>query len=517
MIDLDSCLTFSDLWNARVAISPDFQFLVFEDEKGEVREFTYREFDNWVRQIRLRLAAEGVEKGDRVALCSHNCPEGLAIRFALAGLGIVLASVNPCSSEHDLEVYQELCTPRVVIILGGNHQAHFGEGAAWRASVHVIEGEEAYELCRYDYQEKRIVCDESYAAPDPLDTLEIVFTSGTTSRPKGVEITQSNAVHAARIGAMALSLRANDRFLIAVPLFHVDAPYCAVASSVLTGGTVILLAKFSASRYLAQCRRHRATVTHCVAMMIKTMLLQEPSVHDTEHDLRQISYFMKLSADDVQKCSKRFGVRMLNSYGLSESVTSVTMDCLTGECNPDAIGLPIHPFEIAIWDENHEPMPCGEAGEIVVKGIPGHTIMKGYYGNLEATADAIIGGEWLRTKDLGFIDEQGNVHFVDRIKNIIKCKGENISATEVEECLAQCEGVTDVAVIGVADEICGEKVLAIVVTGEEPGVLEEQLRAHCTQKLATFKWPAENVMVVGLPYTATCKIDRKELMRRYRR
>lgn len=518
MIDVDSCATFSELWDARVANTPDNQFLVFEDRDGAVAEYNYREFDHWIRAIRRRLMTFALERGDRVVLCSFNRPESLAIRLALAGMGVILVSVNPCSSARDLDVYFELCDPRLVIVLGAQHQTRIEDDSAWRSSMCVIEGGEAEALCRRPAQDE-IRGEEECAFPTvrPLDTLEIVFTSGTTSRPKGVEITQSNAVHAAHIGAMTLSLRSHDRFLVAVPLFHVDAPYFAVAPSILTGGTVILLGKFSASRYLEQCRRHRATVTHCVAMIVKTMLLQPPSENDGNNDLRQVSYFMKLSPREVRDFSERFGVRMLNCYGLSESVTSVTMDCLTGPVDSDAVGLPIHPFQIAVWDEEMRELPTGKLGEIVVRGIPGHTLMKGYFGNPEATAQAIVEGEWLRTNDLGFIDEGGSVHFVDRIKNIIKCKGENISAAEVEECLKACEGVADAAVVGVPDEICGEKVLAIVASDEDGMLLEGRLRAHCQAHLASFKQPSEYLIVGALPYNATGKVDRKELIRRYRR
>ena len=160
-------------------------------------------------------------------------------------------------------------------------------------------------------------------------------------------------------------------------------------------------------------------------------------------------------------------------------------------------------------------MAQGGTGEIWIKGEPGVTLMKGYYGNPEATREAIADGKWLRTGDLGFFGESGSLHFVDRIKKIIKCKGENISASEVEECIAGMAGVSEVSVIGIHDDVCGETPLAVIAPESFARLDAELVRAYCEQRLAHFKVPALYAFEEELPRTPTGKVDRRALSAKY--
>lgn len=509
MIDMDSCSTFDELWSARVRNTPEHTFLVFEDNNGAVSEFSYGEFDNKVQQACWWFSLCGIEKGDRVLIASRNCPEVLVARFALGRLGAILASINPCSSLDDIACFMQICNPKMFLCMVEMPEESQGALRERHPGIKMFFGDTALNL--FNDCEPKHVAELPFVQIDSFDTLEIVFTSGSTSRPKGVAVTNSNAVHASKINAMAFSIRQDDRFMVAVPLFHVDASYGAVASCILVGATVVLMEKYSASRYISQCVKHNATITHCVAMMIKTMLAQPEGANDAAHNLRQVSFFMALSDEERNEFSRRFGVRLINTYGLSESITSVAMDKLTGPIDFDAVGTPIYPFQIKIVDECGVEKTQGETGEVWVRGVPGETIMKGYYGNRPATIDAIVGGEWLRTGDLAFADARGGIHFVDRIKNIIKCKGENISAAEIERCLKSLLGVRDVAVVGAKDDICGERVVAVIVPDWSVPISGEDIRRHCLENLAEFKVPSEFRFVEELPSTATGKVDRKAL------
>lgn len=509
MIDMDSCTTFADLWEARVSNSPERLFLIFEEENGDVTTFSYEDFDERVWAACEYFESRCVKKGDRVIVAARNCPEVVAARIALGKMGAVLVPINPCSTVDDILRYVQLCEPKLLMMLVASSEEKQKALHAGTGNVDLVFHTEVGTLFN-ERKNKKIKIANS-ALVDPEDILEIVFTSGSTSVPKGVEITHSNAIHASRINAIAFSLRQDDRFMIAVPQFHVDAPYGAIAPSILVGSTVVMMEKYSASKYISQCAKHEATLSHCVAMMIKTMLMQNSGPNDKNHRLRHISFFMSITDEERREFVERFGVRLINSYGLSESVTSVTMDKLTGGINFDSIGTPLYPFQIRIVNNCGFDRRLREVGEIWIRGVPGQTIMKGYFRDEEATTKTIVDGEWLKTGDLGYMDEYGSIHFVDRIKNIIKCKGENVSAAEVEDCLEALHGVYEAVVLGVRDDVCGESVMAAIVPCSSESLSEDVLRAHCAKRLATYKVPTAFVFVDDFPRTATGKVDKATL------
>jgi crotonobetaine/carnitine-CoA ligase len=276
------------------------------------------------------------------------------------------------------------------------------------------------------------------------------------------------------------------------------------------GATAVVLEQFSASRFMAQVRRHAATHTSLVAMLLRTLLAQPANPADAVHALRRVSYAINVTDAEKDEFERRFAVQLINGYGLSEAMTEVTVCPVHGPQRWPSIGLPVLDRQVRILDAEGREVPQGQVGEIAVHGVPGRTIMLGYYNDPRATARTVIDG-WLRTGDNGYADELGYLYFVDRSKDIIKRAGENVSASEVEQALAEHPGIAQVAVIAVPDPIRDEAVKAFVVAQAGVTLSEEDVRAHCAARLARFKVPTVIEFREALPMTSIGKVEKRRL------
>jgi len=243
---------------------------------------------------------------------------------------------------------------------------------------------------------------------------------------------------------------------------------------------------------------------------VRTLLAQPPAPTDRDHLVHRNFYAINVLDSEKEAFEERFGVELLNGYGLSEAMTIVTLAPVFGERRWPSIGLPTYDRQVRIVDADGQDLPAGEIGEIIVQGVPGRTIMKGYFKHPEATAQAIRDG-WLYTGDNGYFDKNGYIYFFDRKKDVIKRAGENISASEVEAALLLHEQIAEAAVIGVVDPIRDEAVKAFVVTAEGTQLTEDQVTEHCRSHLASFKVPTIVQFVESLPKTSVGKIEKKAL------
>ena len=281
---------------------------------------------------------------------------------------------------------------------------------------------------------------------------------------------------------------------------------------VLTAGAeLIVIEKYSASRFWSQIREFRATVTQCVAMMLRTLMLQPEDALERDHELREILYFLPVTTEEKEAFERRFGVRIMNTYGSTETIGWVLTDPPTGPRRWPSVGRVGLGYQARIVADDGAEAPVGEVGEIQVKGIPGRTVMKEYFGNPEATAQAFTPDGWLRTGDKGYVDESGWFFFVDRKANMIKRAGENISAGEVEQVLECHPAIAEAAVIGVLDPIRDQAVKAFVRLESGARLTEEEVRAHCEERLAAFKVPSIIEFVDDFPRTCSMKIEKKLL------
>jgi crotonobetaine/carnitine-CoA ligase len=345
---------------------------------------------------------------------------------------------------------------------------------------------------------------------DPEDDLMMLFTSGTTARPKAVQLTHANAVFAGIFGSQGYKVVPEDHHFMVLPLFHVNAQFISVMPTLTAGATLIMAEQFSASRYMEQARRHGATTTSLVAATAKMILAQPKHELDDKNDFRLIMYAIAIPDEQWVEFETRFNVKLSDLWGMTETLAETTMNPVDLEMKRNCIGLARLGNEIKVVDEEGNEVPTGTVGEIVVKGVPGRTIMKGYYKNPEATAQTIQNG-WLFTGDNAYMDEDGYFHFVDRKKDMIKRGGENVAAVEVEYVISLHPKVQEVAIIGVPDPIRDEAIMALVVLKEGETSDADEIIDFCKERLAKFKVPSFVEFKDSFPKTSIGKVQKNVL------
>lgn len=501
-----------DLLEERAARYPDNTALICEDKAGTVVTFTYQQLLHEAQRTAGGFASLGVGKGDSVLLHLANCAEFVFSWFGLAWTGAVMVPTNTASTAKEL-VHVARRSGAVAAITSPGYLDSFCAVQEEVPSLrHVV-------LARTRRPEAGTTLltnlqDAAGAPPRPPigseDVVEMIFTSGTTSLPKAVLLTHANHLWSGERASRAMEVRTEDRCLTALPVFHVNAQSTTVLAAFTVGAACILLEEYRASKFCGQIIAHGATVTSLVAMQVRTLLAQQPSPDDSGHRLRRVFYAINVTDAEKKEFERRFGVELINGYGLSEAMTLVTMAPVHGDRRWPSIGLPTPDRRVRVVDENGNDAPPGQPGELIVAGVPGRTLMKGYHNDPEATAATLRDG-WLYTGDNAYLDEGGYVYFFDRKKDVIKRAGENISASEVESVLADHPLVAEAAVIGVRDDIRDEAVKAFVVPAEGATLTAEDIQTYCRDRLASFKVPTIVEFRDSLPRTSIGKIEKKTL------
>lgn len=502
----------NDLLVERVERQPDKTFLIAEDKEGGVQEFTYARFQELVGKAASGFARLGVTCDDKVTVCLPNCPEFVIMWFALAKLGAVMVPTNISNAPPEMEYVLNFSDSSVLVTEPQYMDMFRGvlENTPKIEYIVCARTEDPVEETVLFSELLESEADLSIPSVGREDVVEMIFTSGTTSRPKGVLLTHANCLASGERIVRSVGLDSKDRCLTGLPLFHCNAQSITVLSALTAGATCILLEEYRASKFWKQLRHHRATQTSLVAMQVRTLLAQSTSDDDHEHELRRVFYAINVTDQEKEQFERRFKVELINGYGLSEALTIVTMAPVFGPKRWPSIGLPQQDREVKIVDIEGREVTRGEVGEIAVKGVPGMNLMKGYYKNPEATAEALKEG-WLYTGDNGYMDEKGYVYFFDRKKDMIKRSGENVSASEVENVLSDHPQIVEMAVLGVPDPIRDEAVKAYVVPSE-PGILtEEDIIEYCKSRLAYFKVPTVVELRESLPKTSVGKVEKKIL------
>jgi crotonobetaine/carnitine-CoA ligase len=516
-MDLIGDRTLRDLLEEKRDLCARQTFLVFEARDGHIESYTYEEFDALVNRLANGLGKAGIGPGDRVVVHLPNGVPAVASWFTLAKMGAVVVPSNMANTATEMEYLLEFTEAVALIAEGGAYGAL--EPAVPKTS-----------------RVRRIVVAGVGAGPPPSGTLEwrslwegqpetlgptrldsetvaeILFTSGTTSRPKGVMITHGNCLWAGERASKQIRQTPAERSLTPFPWFHANAQVNTILPTLTVGGTVVLLERYSATRFWGQVQRHGAHVLSLAPMMLRTILAQAPQSSDPEHRVRVTMYSINCTDADKEQFEGRFGIELLNGYGLTEAIGNAIRVPIDGKRRWPSVGLPTLEREARIVDADGREVARGQVGELILRGVPGRTLMKGYYKDEQATAEALRDG-WLFTGDHVRMDEAGYLYFVDRKKDMIKRAGENVSATEVELVIMEHPGVLECAVIGVPDPIRDEAVKAFVVTRPGAAVTVEELLRHCEGRLAKFKCPQSVELVDSLPKTAIGKVDKKTLRR----
>ncbi len=499
--------TLNEMLQSRVKQHPEKLALIFKDN-----QWSYGEFSREVDRVAHGLIRIGVKKGDRIAFVLPNCAEFLFAVFAVTKIGAVFVPLNPQYTAEEAEYVLQhseasviLTSPELLPLIDAVRDK------LPNLSRVIVTGESgtAASSSWKDFLSGAADHDLNIAV-DPEDLASITYTSGTTDRPKGVMLSQYAYAFAPRMRAQGLGWNENDRVLCVLPLFHVNALCHTCIAMLSVGGSIVLAEKFSASRFWDEVREHGATTSSLMRTIPQILLSLPEKPDDGDNPLRLIVTL--LSPEMHVRFEERFGVKGVPSYSLTEDILSVIgpQDMPRQKLGSCGIVLAPEVHRIAIHDDAGESLPPGAAGEIV-KQSP--TVMKGYYKNPEATAKALKNG-WLYTGDLGYLDEDGYLYFVDRVKDMVRRGDENISSEEVERVLNSHPRIAESAVIAVPDPIRGEEVKAYIVL-KAPATAEsvpaEEIWNFCKPHLSAFKVPRYIEYRAELPKTPSSKVQKNIL------
>lgn len=498
-----------------------YEQLVFTAEKYGQKEAIY-DLKNRVSYSALLqavdhfanvLAAKGVKKGDRIAVSLPNWYETAVIYFSAAKIGAILVPINPLYKSHELEYILDNAAP-VLLIASESLEKNLGfqQSLQWvKESITVrfpLMGFPSFDEYTGGAASYRSVQKAKIDADN--DVFCILYTSGTTGKPKGVMITHRAVVQSARTIASVLNCTDKDAFIISAPLFHIFGLAINLVCAISAGARILLQEKFRAEQTLKLIEQESITVQQGVP----TMFLKQLEVENLENynlsSLRTgIVGASPIPPNKVKEIREKMGMELNQSFGITEAVTVTST---TFEDDEDKIletlGRPIPGVELKIVNDKRETVPHGAVGEIAVRSF---AVMKGYYKMPEQTAEVLDSEGWFYTGDLGMLDEDGYLKFVGRKKEMIIRGGFNIYPQEIEAILSKHPYILESAVIGFPDEVLGEIVCAVIRLKEGADCTEEDILAYLKERIAIYKVPQRILFTQDFPTTASGKIQKVRL------
>jgi long-chain acyl-CoA synthetase len=476
--------------------------------------FTYAQVDEISGRVATSLRGLGLERGDKVAVQLPNLPQFLFTYFAVLKAGLVMVPLNPLLRAPEVAYHLRDSDARVLVTFE-MFAAEAVEGAAQVEGVatYVVNmpgNEQRPEGTRH-YDELYFADDTGEIEPaNADDTAVIIYTSGTTGKPKGAELTHFQLFMNCTVAGDLFGFRDDDVGVAVLPLFHVFGLSSVLNVCVRFDGTLVLIPRFEPGAVIDAIERHRCTIFSGVPTMYFGLLQADISGRDLSALRVGVSGGAAIPGEVIRAFEEKFpGVVILEGYGLSETASTTTFNVSAGQRKVLSIGKPIWGVEVRVIGEDGKPLPPGpgNVGEIVIRG---HNVMKSYYKNPDATAEAFRGG-WFHTGDLAYVDDDGYLFVVDRKKDLVIRGGYNVYPREVEEVLFAHAAVAEAAVIGRPDEKLGEEILAFVVTKPGATITPEELIAYCKERLAAYKYPRDVRIADELPKGPTGKILKQEL------
>ena len=510
---------------------------------GTTTRLTFDELAEAVAAATRAVLANGIERGDRVAVWAPNCAEWVVAALGAVGAGALLVPLNTRYKGSEAAYILRESGARILFtvqgFLGTDYPAMLAEAVAGGASVPDLE--RVVVLRTADGSPSRgsvagdqvvdwqVFLSEGSAVPGDIaagrtasitsgDMSDLVFTSGTTGHPKGAMATHGQTLRTFATWAEVVGLRAGDRYLIVNPFFHTFGYKAGILACLMTGATMVPEPVFDVDRLVQRIEDERISVLPGPPTIFQS-LLDHPDRKG--FDLSTLRLVVTGAAvvpvELVRGLWSDMGIEtVLTAYGLTEATGTVTM-CRRGdsaEVISGTSGRAIPDVQVEIVDADGTEVPRGQAGEIVVRG---YNVMRGYFNDSDATDEAIDGGGWLHTGDIGTMDGDGNVTITDRLKDMYVSGGFNVYPAEVEAVLRLHPGVAQVAVVGVPDRRLGEVGLAVVVpaAGAGGGGVEGELPGWAKERLANYKVPRRVVTVDALPVNAGGKVLKRELRERF--
>jgi long-chain acyl-CoA synthetase len=469
------------------------------------RVVSYAELDRAARGVANALHARGLEPGQQVAVMIPNVPEFTIAYFGILYAGCAVVPLNVLLSAPEVSYHLQDSEARLLIAhpLFEKPASMGAQGAG--VPVAWSEGGGPGDLAAMQLVNPV----DALHPTDPDDTAVILYTSGTTGKPKGAELSHSNLfVNCSLVVPRLVPIDRDLMALATLPLFHSFGQTCIQNACIAAQGTFTLLPRFTPGEALEIMERDGVTLFAGVPTMYFALLHHES---DRQYDLSRLRLCMAggsaMPVEVMKAFEARYPVQILEGYGLSETSPVASFNVLDRPRKPGSIGYPVWGVEMAILDDKDQPLSDGERGEICIRG---HNIMKGYWKRPDATAETMRGG-WFHSGDIGIRDADGSYRIVDRVKDMIIRGGFNVYPREVEEVLYSHPAVVEAAVIGVPHESHGEEVKAVIALGKNQVVEAEEVIAYCKEHLAAYKYPRIVEFVETLPKGPTGKILKREL------
>ena len=467
-------------------------------------KLTYDKLRAQVNRLVDELRQAGLGRDDRIAMALPNGIEMIASFLASSTVGTA-APLNPAYTRDEFKFYLEDTGARALILPRQNSEE---SRAAAGENVLIIEADLDSEGQVQLSSAHKPAAPRTGNHPSPEDIALILHTSGTTSRPKRVPLSHANLMTSARNVADTYKLTSEDVSLCVMPLFHVHGLVASTLATFFTGGTVVVPPKFNPLSFWSTVKEHRATWYSAVPTIHQVLLSRtkagaRPAGAEYLRFVRSCS--AALAPQTMADIEERFGVPILEAYGMTEAAHQMASNPLPpGARKPGSVGRGTS-VEIAILNQQGEELPPGATGEVSIKGP---NVFSGYEGNNEANAESFSNG-WFRTGDQGYLDHEGYLTLVGRLKELINRGGEKISPREIDETLLTHSAVAEAVCFGIPDRVYGEEVAAAVVLKD--AATEKELVAHCHLSLADFKCPKKIYIVEAIPRTATGKIQRRNV------
>ncbi len=474
---------------------------------------TYRELDALSDRLAAALRAAGIRPSDPVALQLPNIPQFLIAYFGILKAGGVVVPLNVLLKAPEVAFHLGDCAAKMLITWEGVlDDAAKGAAAAGVSTIYAVgHAEDA---------DRALPFERLLAAPgegfrlaprEATDTAVVIYTSGTTGRPKGAQLTHIQLYMNADIPGRLFDVQPDDIVITVLPLFHVFGLSSIVNVCVRFGCTMSLIPRFDPRAVLGAIQRDRATILEGVpAMFIALLSCPDLDQYDVSSLRIAISGGASIPAPVLDAFEKRFGVLILEGYGLTETASTTTFNISATERRVYSVGKPIWGTQTEVWDDRGHALPPGQdhIGEVVTRGLH---VMKGYLNSPEATAAAFAGG-WFHTGDLGYFDEDGFLFIVGRIKELIIRGGYNVYPAEIEDVLHGHPAVAEAAVIGIPDDRLGEEVMAVVALRPGAELTGPELIAYCKERIAAYKYPRVIEFRDALPRNTLGKVLKDELV-----
>lgn len=511
-------LNLATLLEASTREYPHKTALVFAEHR-----LSYAQINGAANQVANGLKQIGIQRGDKVALSCPNLPYFPIIYYGILKAGATVVPLNVLLKRREIAYHLDDSDAKAYLCFQGTPELPMGqEGFA---------GFDEVDICEHFFM---ITAEPAAPSPiegtttlgqfmhnqpptfgtvqtNPEDTSVILYTSGTTGRPKGAELSHFNMFFNAIISAQLGEVTAKDIGLIVLPLFHSFGQTVQMNAGIYAGATMVLLPRFEPGAALGLMQKENVTFFSGVPTMYWALLNHDTSGYDLEKIAKNLrlcnSGGASLPLEVLRGFEQKFNVPILEGYGLSETSPVASFNHLHRERKPGSIGTPIWGVEMKVFDENDHECPAGESGEIVIRG---HNVMKGYYKRPEVTEE-VMRNDWFHTGDVGKMDEDGYFYIVDRIKDMIIRGGFNVYPREIEEVLLTHPAISLAAVIGMPHEKHGEEIKAFVVLKEGASATAEEIIAWSRENMAAYKYPRLVEFRETLPMNATGKILKTSL------